>query len=190
LKLRDETILKIKEILEKEGISEEQKLKELANYYENPPKIIFLDFDGVINCEIDYPTDPDKEPPEDISRRCIKLLNSLIEETEAKVVISSVWRNNRSVKDLQQLLEIYGFKGEVIGKTPHIKGGVRGNEIVHWIKDNFEYTERERLRYVILDDDSDMLFQQKDNFISIDAYCGITPKVVNKAAFILNRIVL
>jgi len=79
-------------------------------------KIIFLDIDGVLNCEID---DIQNEF-EDISKRCVKMLNTIIKETDAKVVISSVWRNNRTVDQLQELLEKYGFEGEVVSKTPHL----------------------------------------------------------------------
>lgn len=43
-------------------------------------------------------------------------------------------------------------------------------------KHSFEFSD-----YVIFDDDSDMLLWQKDNFIKIDDYCGLTPSAIYKA---------
>lgn len=147
-------------------------------------KVIFLDFDGVLNCEIDFTI----EVEEDISKRCIGLLNNIIKETKAEVVVSSVWRNGKTIEELQTLLEKYGFEGKVIGTTPHLgHGSLRGNEIRQWIETNIPYKEQDNFKYVILDDDSDMLLWQKDNFLCTDGYCGITPKIVYQAIRILNK---
>lgn len=105
-------------------------------------KVIFLDFDGVIVTAHDRFTAGDK--------LCIDILNEITDKTGAKIVVSSTWRLGSSVDELRELLKSWEVKGEVIGKTPKLKGE-RGYEISAWLKDYPEVTE-----FVILDDDSDM----------------------------------
>lgn len=161
-------------------------------------KIIFLDFDGVLNSEIDYRWQVEHEGKElndleDISPRCVGLINGLIKETEAEVVISSTWRLTRTPEQLQELLEKFGFTGKIIGVTPSLgEYRVRGNEIMAWIEQNISFEERYNsnlFRYVILDDDSDMLLWQSDNYIHVDGYIGLTPNVIYKATRKLNGVV-
>lgn len=154
-------------------------------------KIIFLDIDGVMNNEIDYNEDEMKTPDDMISRRCVENLNELIENTGAKVVISSTWRHGRTVEQLQQILNKFGFVGEVIDKTPSLPGDytVRGNEILKWMKDNKEIIgeyHSDFTKYVIFDDDSDMLYWQRNNFILVDSFCGLSRRNIYKAERILN----
>lgn len=157
-------------------------------------KIIFLDIDGVLNHEQFYKTRKKGEIEYPLSELCPKTignLNVLIAETGAKVVISSTWRLGSGATELQIQLEGMGFTGEIIGCTPNLKGEgcLRGNEILKWIKDNkeiigadyFNYTE-----YVILDDDSDMLYWQRNNFLLIDRFVGLTMGAVFQAKKILN----
>lgn len=164
-------------------------------------KIIFLDFDGVLNHEQFYVkrhADDFKgygeHPVCEFDFNSVKVLNHIIEETGAKVVVSSTWRLGRSVKELQDILDSVGFKGEVIGKTPNLRNGgdyiLRGNEILKWIRDNKEVIKEdyhEFENYVIFDDDSDMLYWQKDNFLLVDRFVGLTYHVAYKAIRILNR---
>lgn len=158
-------------------------------------KVIFLDIDGVLNNQIGEEFSLEKviHPDDLISKRCVILLNELIKNTGAKVVISSTWRIGKSVEQLQKILEKFGFIGEVIGVTPRFNSDYtfRGNEIYKWIKDNEDllgcsYYEFDK--YVILDDDSDMLLWQKNNFICVDGYCGLTPEIIFKAEKILGKI--
>lgn len=76
-------------------------------------KIIMLDFDGVLNSD---------ETPDnlDFSKFAIQELNYLIAKTGAKIVVSSDWRKGRSVAELQSILELWGFVGEIIGKTQNL----------------------------------------------------------------------
>lgn len=162
-------------------------------------KIIFLDFDGVLNHEVfygkrmeigidKYPTYPLSE----IDPESVKNLNYIIEKTDAKVVVSSVWRHGRTIQELQNILDQLGFKGEIIDVTPDFRSDncLRGNEILKWIKSNEEllgksYADFEN--YVILDDDSDMLYWQRNNFIHVDRYVGLTITNTFVAIRILNQ---
>jgi hypothetical protein len=154
-------------------------------------KIIFLDIDGVMNNELAYTPSYISELErgrDDIDPRCMDLLNILIEKTNAKVVISSVWRIGETVESMQEMFNKHGFKGEIVGLTP-TSSALRGNEILRWIKDNEEYLGQynwDYVKYVIFDDDSDMLYWQRNNFIQIDSYCGLTPHAIYKAEWILN----
>ena len=158
-------------------------------------KLIFLDIDGVLNHRMYYEEkSQDKRYKEvgwpmcDISERSVDILNDLINKTGAKVVISSTWRKSRSQFHIAHLLGNAGFIGEVIGCTPRLtaqcsKAVPRGFEIEVWLSDN---RRGKNIKYIILDDDSDMLLHQADNYIQVDGYCGITPNVAYRAARKLN----
>lgn len=90
-------------------------------------KIIFLDFDGVLNSEvwmksrfdiIDNNDIDSQYPFYEIDPNAIKNLNRIIEETGAKVVVSSTWRHGRTPEELSRILEFHNFKGEIIDTTP------------------------------------------------------------------------
>lgn len=162
-------------------------------------KIIFLDIDGVLNHEAFYKERFEKRyeegamsyPHSEIDPKSVENLNTLIKETGAKVVISSTWRHS-GLEYCKDVLEFHGFKGEIIDITPSSRCGmcVRGNEILSWIKDNekkigqryYNFTE-----YVIFDDDSDMLYRQRNNFLLIDRFVGLTKGNVFRAKKILNN---
>ena len=68
------------------------------------------------------------------------------------IVVSSTWRINKPIEELQDLLINSGFNPEiqVIGKTP-VLYQQRGMEIQEWINiHNFKG------KFIIIDDDSDM----------------------------------
>ena len=167
----------------------------------NVLKLIFLDFDGVLNNQLWYVATRGKRVDEstgkrivdDIDPKSIEYLNVLVNETGAKVVVSSTWRLSRVVKELQEILDRNGFQGEVIGKTEDLRVAgsnyvLRGNEIYHWLnKHTPESLGYDAINYIILDDDSDMLLWQKDHFFQTDPYCGLTPNLVWRAAKFLNK---
>ena len=166
------------------------------------PFIIFLDIDGVFNCQLFFQEryqDAKKKlrkkvKKNEISREeyyneqiCphrVKLFSELCEKIGAEVVISSTWRMNKTVEYLQEIMNKAGGTFKIIGKTPvlHIP---RGAEIEAWIDDNispeshgcFSYQFK---RYAIIDDDSDMLLNQKEHFFQTDNYSGLTPNTCYK----------
>jgi len=134
-------------------------------------RIIFLDMDGVMN-HIGHMKGPDPIDPE-----CIKRLNEIVEATDAKVVISSTWRKYTSFNTLAGRMTKMGFVGEILDYTPCIErefgyNAPRGCEIQLWIKRNIADGDCTYRRYIILDDDSDMLLEQRENFILTDATGG------------------
>ena len=156
----------------------------------------FLDIDGVLNHHLYYEKESQsiKHKKEgilgDISKESVKILNNLHEDYPIYYVISSTWRNGKTIQELQEMLDSRGFTGIVVGKTPSFrwiskewdKVSLRGNEIFAWMqkfaKDN---------NYVIYDDDSDMLLWQKDNYFQIDGYCGITPNIIYRSLRFLTK---
>lgn len=157
-------------------------------------KLIFLDIDGVLNCNdtINKPRWKDNEEGQKnyfLDEDLIQLLNYVIKRTGAKVVVSSTWRKLYEQEHLQTILEDYGFEGEIIGMTGACCSGIRGVEILNYVKENDgqlgHYSDFNS--YVILDDDSDMLIWQKDNFVNTDGRVGLAKHHVYKAINILNK---
>ncbi len=145
--------------------------------------IIFLDIDGVLNCQLFYTEQQKKGETymdNHICKTRIEWLNVLCKEIDAKVVISSTWRMGRTIKELKKIFLEVGATFDVIDSTPVLrhKGCVRGNEIAQWINDGNSFINCEYHlfhSYVIIDDDSDMLLQQRDHFFQTDSYSGLTP---------------
>lgn len=143
-------------------------------------RVVFLDIDGVLNSarsciafggfdSLRTNTSAKLDPI------ALKLMRMLVEETDAKVVISSSWRIlAKSVSDFDFL------QMPVIGMTPYDRRGYRGDEIKQWLDKN--PTER----YVIIDDDSDMLESQMDNFVKCDFKYGFSAEQFFKAYQILT----
>lgn len=186
-------------------------------------KIIFLDFDGVLNHQewykrrIHLKDDEEYEYPNcEFDPNSIYELNRIIERTRADVVVSSTWRIGKRPIDLQRMLENVGFIGKIIDVTPRFfaKGfhgeddenvlgytTPRGCEIDWWLKEKGkfqrinwcvekqkEYLEKSLVKnYVILDDDSDMLYNQREHYVKCNAYGnGLDWKTADRAIEILN----
>ena len=145
-------------------------------------KIIFLDFDGVLShYKSEYNIDPEK----------IELLLKIVEETGAKIVISSSWRYNTFELTKEKLGNLSFFE-HVIDVTPRLTyicdgeyyNVPRGEEIDRWLKKHKDEIEN----YVILDDEvNDMLFYQKGHIVKTDIYKGLEIKHVKRAIKILNN---
>lgn len=151
-------------------------------------KVIFLDIDGVMNYRDEMTDKAVKRGGfshlffDTPSKRPIKALNKIIEETDAKVVISSTWRlNYPSVREFWRMLWLCGFNGEVIGFTPCLSGKYRGHEIAQWLKN----TDRNVEQFVIIDDDSDMA-HLIHRLYKTDNKKGLTKKDVKPIINMLN----
>ncbi|QPI17840.1 hypothetical protein POP12_048 [Pectobacterium phage POP12] len=136
----------------------------------NVGNVVFLDIDGVLN---NYKSMGFGEP---CDIECARHVRRICTFANADIVVSSTWRIGNSTYNLQEILYIVGLN-RVIGRTasndPSLKD--RGDEIKKWI-DTYGCNN-----YVILDDDNDMLPEQKDNFIHVDGYKGITEEESNYA---------
>ena len=168
-------------------------------------KIIFLDIDGVLNheqwfCWRHYNinngtnlkeiyksqgyTDRESFLLSMIDERSVANLNHIIKMTDAEIVLSSSWRSNSDDdnKETNNILKIKGLIKEFFDVTPYC-GKKRGGEIEQWLKQqDDEYV----INYVIIDDDADVLDNQKDNFVNVDSFVGLTWHDAEKAITILN----
>lgn len=156
-------------------------------------KIIFLDFDGVITTvKSHWRFDEEK----------MALLGTILDATDAKIVITSSWRRYSLADTIDFITNResergcvpFAFPERVIGVThrmyafcyPNMDrhyGVVRGEEIRRWQDEN----DASECHYVILDDDSDMLLWQRDNFIQTDSELGLSETDCWKAIAILNK---
>ena len=124
-------------------------------------KIIFLDIDGVLRThksDLEWSNKLVKPIFKGANRlfdkTAVDNLNEVIFLTGAKIVITSNWRIDLSLEEIQKIFKDRGIIGEVIGKTGlvHLKEGSpipignRGLEIQDWLeRDNIE-------KYVVIDD--------------------------------------
>lgn len=124
-------------------------------------KVIFLDFDGVLNSAASFvyetrlrkkhPQTTKKLPPvnQTLCKICTSNFIEILDAApDAKIVISSSWRELFTLDWLKKKLEEYGIDGtRVIDRTPSSFSGDRGREIESWMDDHPEVE-----KYVILDD--------------------------------------
>ena len=151
-------------------------------------KIIMLDIDGVLNCELAYKrgfckythlVDNNHDHYQTFYPPAKRLLNDLIYATDAKIVLSSSWRAS-GLEWFRKVWKAEGMIGDVIDVTPYRDDRFRGLEIREWLKNvgfshinwskeqQQEYIDKSGIEnYVIIDDDSDMLYNQKDNFVHV-----------------------
>lgn len=163
--------------------------------------IIFLDIDGVLNCQEFYTRTRGANMAPDLASTyplCefdpvrIELLNDLCKETEAKIVISSSWRHGRDISEMRNIFNELKCTAEIIDYTPNLRGEhyLRGNEIYAWVNEHSEELYgvfgSNFTNYVIIDDDSDMLLWQKDHFFQTDTWSGLTPNICYKIKRFLN----
>lgn len=160
-------------------------------------KILFLDIDGVLNHQ-QYYTNGRIDATYPLSEICpvaITNLNKIVSETGCKLVISSTWRHS-GIEYCTNVLQEAGCIGEIIDITPSLDrlGPYieRGNEICKWLHDNKLYKFDSYCTidhdYAILDDDSDMLYQQRHNFFECNASIdGLNEEIANKVIQHLNN---
>jgi len=164
-------------------------------------KIIFLDIDGVV-CT-------DRTRFCYFDPICMRRLNTILERTGAKIVVTSTWRKGLTVNNLKELFCSGGdrwgcyvanpepFDGSsIIGKTPSFsinekeedkKDGKpfgRGSEIDFWL-DNAKKNGFEIDSYIVLDDDSYDIPPHMDRLVKTDSRKGIRKEDVKKAIDLL-----
>jgi hypothetical protein len=147
----------------------------------NTLKLLFLDFDGVVNSKKWLERRPGKEDfshlglhPGDydyeqqiwglhsIDPEAVELLNKIVDGANCRVVISSSWRLIYPLTKLEWMLRCRGYKHRLLGATPYgptlrardDRRIERGEEIAAWISTlNLDIDTR---NIVIIDDDADM----------------------------------
>lgn len=170
-------------------------------------KLIFLDIDGVLNCQAAYIKGEcnyvtwtnhlgEKDHHQSFCSWSKELLNELIAKTDAKIVVSSTWRHS-GLEFMKSVWAQEQMAGEIIGITPSFGSVIteytvpRGCEIDYYLKENMGfrhinwskdaqqlYIDKSGIEnYIILDDDSDMLYSQRNHFVHVK------PSPRNKTGF-------
>ena len=156
-------------------------------------KVIFLDFDGVmdtayyghvlgkegLSCcdEFGAVFDPD----------CVKNLKEIVDKTGAEIVVTSSWKSLMSYEELFKMWEQRGLPGCVIDMTPSSSEcRHRGDEIDAWLKEC-----KDECQYVILDDIDESNFNehQLSRLIVVNPYHGLDKEVVERAIMKLDKII-
>lgn len=140
-------------------------------------KIIFLDIDGVLNSEEYVRSERFKNKGGliDIDSEAVKILDRILDETGAKIVLSSTWRLDKGSRD-----KVRSDVGEFIDVTPVSVNRIRGNEVNLWLKDRDDVE-----RYAILDDDSD--FHDYQPLFKTTFKLGLTDKIADEVIEYLNK---
>lgn len=143
-------------------------------------KVLFLDFDGVLNL---WPS-PQRDGKFD-KEACINLEYLLIKVPDLKIVVSSAWRiwGLDSVRetlkqngiDPRKVIDITGDE-QTEDKKSH-----RGYQVQCWLDKHKEVTH-----FVVFDDESDF-DNMKDKLVRIARFKGITQANVEKAIEILEK---
>jgi len=149
----------------------------IAPWPTEPCKIVFLDFDGVLNCDVSV---------RELGTRymfwpaSINALNQILAKTAARIVITSTWREHWTLAENAVSLEKAGtLAGRVVGKTCSAGGG-RGLEIDSWLK-SVPYTIES---FIILDDKDDMAMHRQ-RLVRVDPRSGLGVEEAQQAIKLL-----
>jgi hypothetical protein len=164
-------------------------------------RLIFLDIDGVMATDFSA-GNRDENHDHMFNPKAVEHLNSIVHKTDCYIVISSSWRK-RDLQWIRKVFEERGFKypDRIVGETMRGYEFVekaahlpipRGVEIKAWIDLFVRKVEgkgfiNNAFQYVIIDDDSDMLLEQKDHFVRTDTFKGLTEIESAKVIYIFNN---
>jgi len=154
-------------------------------------KILFLDIDGVLNIvSIDEGRD---QYGQIFHKHFVDNLQWIIEQTDAKIVISSDWKSSGLVI-IKEMWKNRNLPGDIIDVTTYLGDDFsRGHEIQDWIDNHRDSIES----YVIIDDTDCVLEHQLPFFVrtssnvhhedSIGLGYGLTKQCAKTIVEILNR---
>lgn len=148
-------------------------------------KIIFLDIDGVLNTDRQIRKNQLKQIKDlDFDTEAMVQLKRILEETKAKIVISSTWKTHRDSdgylwREIIRNFNNYQIQKEVIyDVTPlldeNMKPETREIEIAEWIEQHKQVD-----KFIILDDQWSMGKLNK-HFIRCQPFNGITEKIAEE----------
>ena len=120
-------------------------------------KVIFLDIDGVLSTGNDFGVSKDnKWDAYRFDSKCVAVLNSILKETGAEIILSSDWRHTYT---LQEMRDIFAHNGVINGpigftmRSANYNGNTlewgRTEEIKHWLKSN---AWKDDCKWVAIDD--------------------------------------
>jgi hypothetical protein len=152
-------------------------------------QLLFLDIDGVLNDLafahwVNYVA-PKGPKYHHINPMLAANVAMVLQQCPAvRIVISSSWRQNRTLEELNTMLSDFGIPSEkIIGMTPRKPDNPRGERILEWLVDN----KCPDNFFLILDDDEDMSYLWPHHILT-DADLGFTaPQAVQVAEHFQNQ---
>ena len=154
-------------------------------------KIIFLDFDGVMDTAYyDHMLSKQGLPGNDpygtvFDPNCVHNLRRIIDNTGADIVVSSSWKHFMTYKEFLEMWDARGLPGFVTDVTPipDMRRN-RGDEIDAWLNEcNVE------CQYVIIDDldGSDFNEHQIPRLLVVNPFFGLDEDTAERAIYLLNN---
>lgn len=139
-------------------------------------KIIFLDMDGVLCTYRASQAVRETGMMTYLDPIAVKLVERLVVDNSAKIVISSTWRRFKNRKEMEEVFKCAG--SSIIADAFHEtwctpENSSRGFEINTWLTMATEQRGESIEKYVILDDHDDFMAEQQEFFVQCDQYDGI-----------------
>lgn len=166
-------------------------------------KFLFLDIDGVLNCDNYMLSDEylaecrslgitpigrevmNKAHYLHIDPSAVKLINTLVERSGAKVILSSTWRKMYSLAEMNIMFQKRGATFQIVDVTPaKMSWRPRGLDVAAFLSHQ-KQNGIVPAAFVILDD-IDEFSRLKDHFIQTSEEKGLTQEDVAKALNILG----
>ena len=145
-------------------------------------RVVFLDFDGVL---IPLSQNGEYDPDLGANKEAMANLNLLVQVTKAEVVVSSSWREERTITELEALLHSWGYRGMVLSKTDDSGGRDnedRGQSVLDWLAEHPSVES-----FVVIDDERTDLEPLARRLVSPKPDVGLQFHDVQEAARILMR---
>ena len=158
--------------------------------------ILFLDFDGVINNSDLSQEDDHLLIPFDFNQynpNLVKNIKTIIHEYNFKLVISSTWRKDYSIQEMNYILnDVLKLECEILDYTTkefldkdykdriewtHGEKSIdRGLQITKWLSEEKYDIDF----YVVIDDDYDAEFGHTENFFPVSSVTGFDDNTLNR----------
>lgn len=158
--------------------------------------IVFLDVDGVLNCDFTKETVTDYSGTQytGVDDCLVENLAKIIKATNAEIVLTSSWKTcwdvtmpNNEMEPMAKYLVLKLKKQglHISGRTIDRENGDRGYGIRRWLK---RFPEVER--WIVLDDQIFFDYEEQGiipHLIKTDFSCGLTEENVQKAIDFLTK---
>lgn len=133
-------------------------------------RIIFTDIDGVLN-----PHWKNKW-----SKIAIDQYNKICRDFDLTIVVTSTWRINHTIEELQEIFTNQGIERPIYDYTPLIDQVDRGLEIKEWLSKN------ECENWVVIDDKISNIVKHVDNVVQTRSWIGLSRDEYSEIAAIFN----
>ena len=152
-----------------------------------PVRVLFLDYDGVVNtpmwnedgtkCRYNFPSDGKVN-----NFQAVQWISEFCQKYGYHIVVTSTWRLDSNYKEC---LTNGGLRNgiEILGRTESLNNKCRVDEIKLYLESHPEIES-----YIIVDDEDDILEEQRPYFVETDGYVGFGLADVNKCERIHKQV--